>query len=173
MMINSYHEGQTTELVSVLLAFGSNLGDKITNISNALNLLNNSSNLKLIKSSSFYSSEPMGYANQPWFINSAALFTTSLSPSALNSVTKQIEKQLGRIDRGRWHEREIDIDILLYNRHIMKTQMLTIPHKDLHNRLFVLVPAAEIAPDMIHPVFNLSIANLLANCKDILKLNKI
>lgn len=173
MMNNNYPEGQNKETVSVLLAFGSNLGEKINNITKTINLLNNSGYLQLIKSSSFYATEPMGFANQPWFINSVALFQTNLLPESLYELIKLIEKQIGRKQRDKWHEREIDIDILLYGQQIIKTDILTIPHKNMHERLFVLVPAAEITPNMIHPIYNLTISHLLEKCKDTLTLSKI
>lgn len=79
---------------------------------------------------------------------------------------KAIESLLGREDRERWHEREIDIDLLLFGSYIIKSASLTVPHPRMHERKFVLVPAAEIAGDFIHPVFGLSIKEMLEECKD-------
>ncbi len=158
---------------SVLLSFGSNLGDKVQNIENALALLAEQNSVQIITRSSFYETEPWGKSEQPKFINSVALFKTSLSPNALLKLLKHIELMNGRQIRERWGEREIDIDILLYDALIYNDTDLTIPHPEMHRRNFVLIPACEIAPNLHHPILNKSIKSLSENSDDKLKVNKI
>lgn len=116
--------------------------------------------------SSFYETEPVGYEEQPWFINSAMAGYTDLDEYGLIGGLKEIERNLGRKERDRWHEREIDIDILIYGNSIIDNSGLILPHPRMHERRFVLMPAAEIAGDFIHPVFGLSINEMLNKCKD-------
>jgi 2-amino-4-hydroxy-6-hydroxymethyldihydropteridine diphosphokinase len=157
----------------VVLSIGSNLGDRIENINNCIDLL---INLELINDtvrSSFYESEPIGFTSQPKFINIALIGRTCYLPNYLLFFTKSIEYFLGRVKREKWHEREIDIDIIFYGNHIIENQYLTIPHKEMINRKFVLLPLAEIDKSLIHPIYNIDIETLLANCKDNSKIKKI
>jgi len=157
----------------VALSIGSNLGDRIANINNCIDLLINLELIKEIVRSSFYESEPIGYTSQPKFINIALFGRTCYLPNYLLFFTKSIEYFLGRIKREKWHEREIDIDIIFYGNHIIENQYLTIPHKEMINRKFVLLPLAEIDKSLIHPIYNIDIETLLANCKDNSKIKKI
>ena len=157
---------------SVLLAFGSNLGNKKSNIEKALILLAADSSVQITHQSSFYETAPWGKTKQPSFINSAAVLETSLEPDALLDLIKHIEIIGGRQKRERWFEREIDIDILLYDELIYKTGDLTIPHPEMHKRNFVLVPAAEIAASFYHPVLKKSISELLDKSRDTLEVKK-
>ncbi len=152
--------------IFVLLSIGANLGDKKRNVKEAFGRLKEKSVLKEPRMSSFYLTEPNGYKDQPWFINVAVSGFTSLSPINLLKECKKIEKEIGRVNRGRWKEREIDIDILLYGDAILSEAALTAPHKRMHERRFVLVPAAEIAGGQVHPKLKLTIRQLLANCPD-------
>ncbi len=152
--------------INVLLSFGSNLGDRRKNIEKALEILLHEGAGRLIDISKFYETEPVGFLEQPWFLNAAALLETELSLSEFYRVCKQTEIQIGRKERPRWHEREIDIDILLFGSEIIKSEMLTVPHPRMHERRFVLEPAAEIAHDAIHPVLNLSVKTLFELCRD-------
>lgn len=154
---------------SVLLAFGSNLGNKKANILKALELLSKHKSIDIIKTSSFFITEPMGKEDQPFFINSAALILTSNNPEQLLSIIKSIESEIGRKKREKWHEREIDIDIIFFDNLILNLEGLSIPHSEMHKRNFVLVPAAEIAPDLIHPIFEKSVLDIQRECKDNLK----
>jgi 2-amino-4-hydroxy-6-hydroxymethyldihydropteridine diphosphokinase len=157
---------------SVLLAFGSNLGNKIENIEKALILLDHFPSVQITHYSSFYETMPWGETQQPIFVNSAALLRTSLCVDNLLILVKEVEIAVGRRERNRWREREIDIDILLYDDLVYNTDALTIPHPEMHKRNFVLVPAAEIASSFIHPVFKTTIAELLSACIDNLKVTK-
>ncbi len=150
----------------VLISIGSNLGKRIENILQAINLLKEKKVLENIKTSSFYETEPVGYKNQPNYINIAITGETQLSPKELLLKCKEIEKLVGRVSRPKWHAREIDIDILLYGGNIINTTELQIPHPEMCKRKFVLIPANEIASNWIVPSFNKTIAEILEICQD-------
>jgi 2-amino-4-hydroxy-6-hydroxymethyldihydropteridine diphosphokinase len=148
------------------LGIGSNIGDRISYIKKALVAISKLTKTKITKISSLYETEPYGRKDQPWFINLALEISTELNADELFKKCKLIETKLGRQKREKWAEREIDIDILLYDDLIISTPELQIPHPDMHNRRFVLIPLSEIAPDVIHPVFKKSVSELLIECKD-------
>jgi 2-amino-4-hydroxy-6-hydroxymethyldihydropteridine diphosphokinase len=108
-----------------------------------------------------YDTAPMLYTNQPRFHNLVCQATTSLSPDALLHAVKEIERQLGRTSGPRYGPRVIDIDVLLYDRLILNTPALTIPHPRMAERAFVLAPMAELAPTLTHPALGETIAELL------------
>lgn len=113
--------------------------------------------------SSFYSTEPVGYADQPSFVNAAIALRTALTPSALLEQLLAIELEFGR-DRGHGianGPRTLDLDLLLYNDFVLKTQTLELPHPRMADRLFVLAPLGEIAPESIHPTLRKSVSELL------------
>lgn len=150
----------------ILLSVGANVGDKASNIETAYEYLITSGVLEDAVMSSFYETEPVGILEQDWFLNAAIAGYTSLSPEALLVAVKDIEYGCGREARRRWHEREMDIDILLYGDHIIDTEKLQIPHIRMHKRRFVLVPAKEIAPKAYHPGMKMTISELLEECPD-------
>ena len=115
--------------------------------------------IKEIKVSSLYETEPVG-PEQRNFYNIAGKFKTSLQPRELLKVLKNIEEKLGREKTFRWGPRVIDIDILFYGKQVIKTKNLIIPHKEIINRAFVLVPMAEISANYIHPVYKKAIKTL-------------
>ncbi len=150
------------------LSLGSNLGDRISNIQQAVNFLTNDSSIKVVKSSSFYETEPWGGVSKNWFANAVIRIETGLTPVELLKTTQNIEAKLGR-DRTRetrWGERTLDIDILFYDNLIFQNEILTIPHKELHKRAFVLVPMLEIAENFIHPVLNKNMLELHAELEN-------
>jgi len=143
----------------VYLGLGANLGDRQQNLARALHLIHSFAVIQ--QQSSIYETKPVGYLDQPDFLNLVCYATTELSPSALLQSAKQIEKQLGRQASFRNAPRVIDIDILLYDDLVLESPELTIPHPRLAERAFVLVPLAEIAPVLTHPILKLSIVDLL------------
>ena len=139
---------------------GSNIGDRLSHIQKALHTLSETEGITLQKISSVYKTDPVGYEAQAQFLNGVAAIQTSLSPLALLHTVKHIETAIGRKHRIRWGPREIDLDILIYGDLCIQTENLVIPHPEMHLRGFVLVPLAEIAPDLIHPVFQETIQTL-------------
>lgn len=150
----------------ILLSLGSNLGDRIGTINKAISLLRDSGSISELSLSSFYETAPYGYREQPWFINIALIAKSKVTPLDLLKICKDIENKIGRLPRAKWHEREIDIDLILYGDEIIDNEYLKIPHPAMQERLFVLVPSAELAGERIHPKFCLSIKELLVKCTD-------
>jgi len=148
-------------MVTAYLGLGSNLGDRKQNLAQALDLL--SQNLVIKKLSSVYETEPVGYEEQPLFLNAVCCVSMGLSPSNLLRLVKKIEAKLGRTPGFPNAPRLIDIDILFYDNEVLSEKELTIPHPRLAERAFVLVPLAEIAPDMIHPGNKKTAKKLLDN----------
>ncbi|WP_455653322.1 2-amino-4-hydroxy-6-hydroxymethyldihydropteridine diphosphokinase [Phascolarctobacterium sp.] len=147
------------------IALGSNLGDKAANLKQAVKLLQ-AKGLQIRAVSSFFQTEPYGVTDQPEFINAAACVETSLPPEALLKLLLETELEMGRVRLRHWGERNIDLDLLLYDDLIYHSDKLTLPHPDMQNRLFVLQPLAEIAAEKIHPVYKKSIQTLLKSLTD-------
>lgn len=143
---------------TIYLSLGSNLGDRERKLQGALVALASIARVRTV--SSIFETEPVGEKDQPAFLNLAAAVETDLRPTALLGAIKRIERDLGRTRTFRWGPRAIDIDILLYGDLQIETPSLSIPHRELANRAFVLVPLAEIAPDAIDPVSLLTVAAL-------------
>lgn len=152
-------------LHSVFLSLGSNIGDSKLNITNAYHLIENQMG-KMVSVSSFYKTQPWGNKNQTFFINSVCQISTFLSPIECLNAIQIIEKELGRTRNSKWEARIIDIDILFYENQIINDIWLTVPHPYIADRKFVLQPLVEIAPDFLHPVYNLKIETLLLQTKD-------
>ncbi len=148
------------------IGFGSNIGDRFSYIQSAITALSEIEGITLQEISSLYETAPVGNEAQDDFLNGVVSIRTPHSPHNLLYMLKQIEISVGREHRIRWGPREIDMDILIYDDLCVETPNLTIPHPDMHLRRFVLVPLAEIAPDLVHPVFNESIQTLLAHLED-------
>ncbi len=135
----------------VYIGLGSNIGDRAQHLVDACTTLHRHPAITVQAVSSLYHTAPVGFTAQDWFLNAVARFDTTLSPPVLLGVTQAAERQLGRVPTWRWGPRIIDIDILLYNMLQVHTPCLTIPHAALHERRFVLVPLAELAPDVRLP----------------------
>ena len=133
----------------VALALGSNVGDKVKNLRRALQAIASEPGIELTAVSRFYRTPPWGKTDQDWFVNACALGRTSLEPKALLERVKALEVELGRAPTERWGPRVIDIDLIAYDDLTLKTEQLTLPHPELFNRAFVLMPLAEIAPDLV------------------------
>jgi 2-amino-4-hydroxy-6-hydroxymethyldihydropteridine diphosphokinase len=142
------------------IGIGSNTGDKEENCREAIDKLGKScGNIKKI--SSLHITEPWGLRDQPSFVNMAVSIETDLDPENLLRALKSIETGMGREEAIKWGPRCIDLDILVYDDLVMKTDSLTIPHPMLHRRKFALAPLEEIAPGMVHPVKRKTIRDLL------------
>lgn len=143
----------------VYLAFGSNLGNRLANVKAMASSLTPQMALK--KKSSVYETPPWGFTDQPSFLNQVVKVETYLQPAALLAHLKRLEAVLGRVANFQNGPRLADIDILFFDDLIIDTVSIAIPHPRLHKRAFVLVPLAELAPDLIHPVLRRSIRDLL------------
>lgn len=158
------------KLNKVVLALGGNKGNVNEMFKKAIELIK--TNIGLVsKSSSLYKTAAWGVTNQPDFINQVIVVETALTPLMLLNVCMQIEKELGRIrtSENRWKERVIDIDVLFYNNELILTPNLEIPHPQLENRKFILIPLVEILPNFIHPKLKKSIKSILRSCSDTLE----
>lgn len=154
-----------------LIALGSNLGDSRTILENALQTLDQDSQIEVVAVSSWYQTVPIG-PPQPDYLNGGALLKTELPPQALLAILLQVEAQAGRVRGERWGARTLDLDIILYDGLILDTPQLQIPHPRMRERAFVLVPLAEIAPDWIEPISGHAIAHLVqaVDCSGVKKL---
>jgi GTP cyclohydrolase-4 len=146
-------------VATVYLGLGSNLGDRQKNLKRALQLLGQY--VVVEKVSSVYETEPVGFAQQPKFLNAVCRVSATLSPERLLMVVKEIEMEMGRKPSFRNAPRPIDVDILFYEDEVVNSSGLQIPHPRLAERAFVLVPLAEIAPDLVHPVYLKTVTELL------------
>jgi len=136
-------------LTTAYIGLGSNLGDKEANIKKALELLGTAPGVQVKKVASFYRTDPLYITKQDWFLNTAAEIETSLNPHELLSLLKDIEKNLERTPTVRWGPRTIDLDLLLFGGDKVCNSDLVVPHPRMAERAFVMVPLAEIAPELI------------------------
>lgn len=151
------------EPVVVYLCLGSNMGNREENLRMALDLLKQ--RLRMGQISSIYDTEPVGNTDQPRFLNLVCQVYTSLPPESLLATAKGIELKMGRLPGKVNSPRPIDIDILFYGKEVVDTPELVIPHPRIAERAFVLIPLAEIAPDLVHPVSHKTIKELLGEVK--------
>ncbi len=150
----------------VYLALGTNMGDKRQQMCDAVRMIHERVGA-VTALSSFYETAPWGFQSENSFLNAVLAANTSLAPLELLQVTQQIERELGRLHKSInkvYHDRLMDVDILLYGQQIIQSETLAVPHADMHLRRFVLEPLVEIAPDVVHPVLNQSIRQLWQVC---------
>lgn len=158
-----HRERHIGALAIAYLGLGSNLGEREQSLLEALSLL--SAKVSIEDVSSVYLTEPVGYKEQPLFLNLVCRISTDLTPEELLLVAKDIENRMGRVRSFANAPRTIDIDVLFYDNRIVESQNLTVPHPRLHERAFVLIPLREIAPNLVHPKMGKSVAQLARNVR--------
>ena len=152
---------------TVFLSVGSNLGDKLDNCRRGIAALGTPGLARIERVSRFFRTSPVDYLDQDWFVNAAVKITTFLSPPELLERLIGIQRQMGRKrDAIRFGPRLLDLDILLFDALVMRTETLEIPHPRMHKRAFVLQPICDIDPTIIHPVLERRVKDLLAAIED-------
>ena len=151
----------------VHIGIGSNLGDRRANTAEAIEKVSELPGTRVVRASSLYESEPLGNA-KTWFVNSVIEVETDLGPDVLLKKLKAIEEAMGRkrVKGKRWGSRIIDLDILLFDQDVIDKRTLKIPHPEMHKRRFVLLPLAELAPQVVHPQLGQTVSAMLATVKD-------
>jgi 2-amino-4-hydroxy-6-hydroxymethyldihydropteridine diphosphokinase len=148
------------------IGLGSNLNDRNKNLNEAINMIEEGSDIKILRRSRVYQTEPVGPKDQPDFLNMALEIETALSSLELLDFLQGVERKMGRQRRKKWGPRNIDLDLLLYDDQVKNSAKLTLPHPRMHLRRFVLMPLAEIARDKVHPTLKKTIAKLLEDLKE-------
>ncbi|MGO9482755.1 MAG: 2-amino-4-hydroxy-6-hydroxymethyldihydropteridine diphosphokinase [Candidatus Kryptoniota bacterium] len=159
--------------VEVYLSLGSNLGDRLGFLRRGIDSISKFPDVKARRISDVYETEPVGYVHQPEFLNLAACFSTFEQPKEFLKLLKEIEIKIGRVHRERWHEREIDIDVIFFGDRIINSKDLIIPHPRMHLRKFVLQPLNEIAPNFVHPLKQKEVNQLLTECPDTSRVRRV
>ncbi len=154
------------------LLTGGNMGNREEKLAQARDLINKECG-SITAASSLYETAAWGKTDQPAFLNQALEIETTLTARQLIRRILKVEKQMGRIRKEKYGPRIIDIDILLFNNEIHNYPLLILPHPEMQNRRFALLPLAEIAPNVIHPVLNMTLAKLLTDCPDELPVKNI
>lgn len=152
-------------MTQIYLLLGTNLGDRPANLSRVKEILV-ANRVGIVNESSIYETAAWGIEDQPGFLNQVLQIETNKTPTKLLELTQDIEEDMGRVRKVKWGERLIDIDILYYGDTIVNQPDLVIPHPEIQNRRFTLVPLAEFSPELMHPVLKMSQQVLLENCPD-------
>lgn len=142
------------------IALGSNVGDRRQYIADALEMLNTTEHVAVRRTSNIIETPPLGDADAPSYLNAVTELQTTLSSEELFRCLRRIEDSLGRTRRGKWSPRTIDLDLLLFDDQVIDTPALTVPHRQMHLRSFVLKPLCELAPDLLHPILMVSMTEL-------------
>ena len=151
-------------MARVFIGIGSNEGDRLENISQAVWQLGSIPGIRVSRMATIYDTEPVGGPPQPEFLNTVVELETMLSPQQLLDTVKGVERKMGRLPSGpRWGPRVIDLDILLYDGGVLNEPNLIIPHPRMHERRFVLEPLTQLAPEFRHPLLGHTMAELLAH----------
>ncbi len=145
------------------MGFGSNQGESVRICLEAIECFRNHPLISVLKVSSLYRTHPVGLMDQEWFVNGAFLCETRLSPLDLLDFCLQVESRFGRVRQIRWGPRTLDLDILFFGQQVLDLPLLQVPHPRLHERRFVLVPLAEIAPFWKHPQRQMTITQMLSH----------
>lgn len=148
------------------MSAGSNAGDSLNHLNSAVALLNATGLVNVLSSSSVYKTDPWGKTDQESFYNIALLAECTVDVGELMRIILNTEEKLGRVRAEKWGPRIIDIDIILFGDVVVNTEHVIVPHPHFRDRLFVLKPAAEIAPDLLDPVTGKTIKELLDLCPD-------
>lgn len=151
--------------INVYLCLGANVGDRRQTILAATGLITKHIG-KVARKSHLYETQPWGKTDQDPFINQVLMVNTTLDPRQLLEAITKIERELGRERKEKWGPRVIDIDILLYGKRVVRDKGLEIPHPEMHQRAFVLVPLMELDPELEHPVLHRQIDQLYMECED-------
>ena len=152
-------EGNPSPLAKVFIGLGSNIEPRLDYLKSAVSGLRTFAEIKAI--SSVYETAPVGGVPQSDYLNAVMEMDTALEPLELVTRLKALEQSIGRKERPRWHEREIDLDILFYGDLVFESPTLTLPHPEIFRRAFVLVPMSEIDPNFQHPALKKSVSELL------------
>ncbi len=160
-------------MARIFVGLGSNLGDRLNYLHRAFIELTNLQQTTVKKCSSVYETEPVGVKEQPQFLNMVAELDSTLLPQDLLRRLKEIERTIGRTHNEHWGPREIDLDLLYYGEEIINDENLHVPHPEIANRRFVLVPMKEIAAEFLDPLRHLSVEELLQRCSDTSAVRKI
>jgi 2-amino-4-hydroxy-6-hydroxymethyldihydropteridine diphosphokinase len=152
-------------VTSVLLSLGSNTGNSSRNLKDAIGYLHSMNSTDVVKISSVYKTAPWGKTDQSDFLNQSVLISTYLTVVELMENILSIEKQMGRVREEKWGPRIIDIDIILFGDEVVSSAQVVVPHPFMQERKFVLEPSLEIAAEMVHPVLNKTVAQLLVSCE--------
>jgi 2-amino-4-hydroxy-6-hydroxymethyldihydropteridine diphosphokinase len=161
-------KNNTVDLRGVIcfIGIGSNMQEPAKHCREAVERIELIEGVKVLRTSSLYRAEPVGFTDQDWFVNTVAEIRTMLQPRLLLEALKSIEKDMGRKESIKWGPRVIDLDILFYGQEIIQEESLIIPHPELYKRRFVLLPLCEIAAYVIHPAFGVSVRGLLDRLLD-------
>jgi len=159
-------DDRTAEDRPILVALGASLGDRLQQLTDAVQRMSRAEGMRVVRASAVYDTAPAGGVATERFLNAAVELTTELSPLELLNTLQHIETALGRTRRQRWEDRTIDLDLVLWGRKMVELPQLRIPHPELHKRRFVLQPLTDLAPDVVHPALGKTMQALLEELPD-------